>query len=274
MLLFGNRKKFENDRLERGNMKLGKTIGILMLLSVILLSGCASDASGPVTPPQTPELNRSSSGQAAEPLTNEILMGTSEDGMVKLYAIEKVKHGFEGVILEINGRQGEFDWSIPNTGTGTGPQVFNTDLTGDGQEEAVIIIQTGRGTGLDIYDIHVINANDLSEIKVQGYEDIVAQEIESHVVKNDDGTLGIIVKSQGEQYNFDHSFDPAPDYNQEELYFGGVMVYYLENHKIQLNLPGSIGISPAYVCDFTITYKFDRAANEFIADEIEVTPVK
>ncbi|WP_128100063.1 hypothetical protein [Paenibacillus sp. DCT19] len=39
------------------------------------------------------------------------------------------------------------------------PQVCNTDLTGDGREEAVIIIQTGKGTGLDNFDIDVLGGD-------------------------------------------------------------------------------------------------------------------
>lgn len=91
-------------------------------------------------PPQTPAVNETSLNQSTEPVTDATLMGTSEEGVVKLYAKEEVKHGYEGIILEINGQQKNFDWSIPNTGTD--PQVFHTDLTGDGEEEAIIIIQT------------------------------------------------------------------------------------------------------------------------------------
>ena len=46
-----------------------------------------------------------------------------------------------------------------------------------------IIIQTGRGTGLNHYEIHVVNGEDLSEMNVQHYEDIVAHTIESTITK-------------------------------------------------------------------------------------------
>lgn len=228
----------------------------MMLLGAVLLTGCGSESAT-----VTQETGESTSKQ----VTTQPEQNTDEK--VKLYATT------DGIKLDINGNEKDFDWKFPGD-TGTNPQVTYTDLTGDGKEEAVIIIQTGKGTGLNNYDIHVVNAEDFSEIKVQNYEDIVADQIDSHVVKNGDGTLGITVKTQGKEYKFNYDFDPAPDYKQEDLAFGGVFIYTLENQKIKLNLSGSVGISTTYVCDFNITYKFDSAKNEFVADQIEVIPIE
>lgn len=244
---------------------------LLSLLSVVLLSGCTSDQPASVALRSDESPNKLVANQPAQE-TDAKRIGASEDNKVELYAIKESKNGIEGATLAVNGQQKNFDWEIPDMGTQ--PQVFYTDLTGDGQEEAVIIIQTGRGTGLDMYDIHVINAEDLSEISIQSYEDIVAEQIESNVAKNGDDTLAISVKTQGKEYNFNYGFDPAPDYHQDRLYFGGVVVYSLENQKIKLNLPGSVGVSPHYVSDFNVTYKFDRAGNQFIVDQIEFEPVE
>ncbi|CAM4479569.1 hypothetical protein [Paenibacillus tarimensis] len=109
--------------------------------------------------------------------------------------------------------------------------MFYIDPTGDGKEEAAVIIQTGRGTSLNNYDIHVVQIEDLSEIEVQSYEDIAAKEIESIVFLKDDGTLAVTVKVHGREYEFVHNFDSAPAYNQDGHGFGGVVVYSLENHK-------------------------------------------
>ncbi|GJM77358.1 hypothetical protein HMSSN036_95740 [Paenibacillus macerans] len=180
--------------------------------------------------------------------------------------LKETKNGTKGVTLNINGSQKDFDWNCPDD-TGVYPEVFYTDVTGDGKEEAVIIIQTGKGTGLNNFDIHVVHAKDLSEIKVQSYEDIVTKQIESHIAKNDNGTLAITVKTQGKEYNFDYGFDPAPDDNQDELDFGGIFIYALENQKITLNLSGAVPGTTTYVCDFKVTYKFDSTKNEFVADQ-------
>lgn len=251
---------------------MNQKIASLMLLSIVLLSGCGPER--PATDAQSP--GESPSKQVTtqpEQETGARLIMASKNGEVKLYAAKETKNGTKGVTLNINGSQKEFDWNYPGD-TGNDPQVFYTDVTGDGREEAVIIIHIGKGTGLNNYDIHVVNAKDLSEIKVQSYEDIVADQIESHVAKNNDGTLAIRVKTQGKEYNFNYDFDPAPDYSQEKLAFGGVLVYTLENQKIKLYVPGSVGVSPHYVSDFNVTYKFDSVKNEFIVDQIEVEPIE
>ncbi|MDN4604888.1 hypothetical protein P5G61_26925 [Paenibacillus sp. F6_3S_P_1C] len=251
-----------------------KEIASLMLLSVVLLGGCQTESLGAVQQERVESPTKQVSTKPEQETNSKLkLIGSSEDEKVKLYAVKETEDAIERVTLDINGRAKDFDWSISRH-SGTEPQLFYTDLTGDGKEEAIIITQVGRGTGLDIYEIHVVNSDSLSEIKVQRYEDIVAEHIESRVSKNDDGTLAITVNSQGQEYNFNYDFDPAPDYHQDELAFGGVVIYTLDNHKIKLSLPGSIGISPTYVCDFNITYTFDKVDNEFIVDQIEVKPVE
>lgn len=238
----------------------------MLLLSVVLLSGCGSDKPETVTQ----GVGESPSEQVTTKPVQDMdakLLGSSEDEKVKLYSKN------DEVNLDINGNEKNFAWDVPGD-TGTDPQIFYTDLTGDGKEEAVVIIQTGRGTGLDNFDIHVVNSEDLSEIKVQNYEDIVADQIKSQVSKNDDGTLAITVNVQGTESKFNYSTDPSPDYKQDELAFGGVVIYSLENQKIKLGISGSVGESPTYVCDFDITYKFDSATNEFVADQIKVKPIE
>ncbi|MGG4145423.1 hypothetical protein ABEW34_20135 [Paenibacillus algorifonticola] len=242
-----------------------RELGVMMLLSAVLLTGCGSESATVIQ-----GSGESTSKQVTTQPEQDIDVkgiGASQNEKVKLYATT------DGLRMDINGIEEDFDWKFPGD-TGTNPQVNYTDLTGDGKEEAIIIIQTGKGTGLNNYDIHVVNAEDFSEIKVQNYEDIVADQIDSHVAKNGDGTLAITVKTQGKEYNFNFDYDPAPDYKQEELAFGGVVIYTLENQKIKLNLSGSVGISPEYVCDFNITYKYDSAKNEFVADQIEVKPIE
>ncbi|WP_405154540.1 hypothetical protein [Paenibacillus sp. FSL K6-0108] len=243
-----------------------KELGVLMVLSVVLLSGCGSDK--PTALPQGS--GESPSKQVTtQPVhgTDEKLLGSSEDEKVKFYKQT------DGVTLDINGNKKDFSWNVPGD-TGTAPQVFYTDVTGDGKEEAVIIIQTGRGTGLNNYDIHVVSAEDLSEIKVQSYEEIVADQIETHVTKKDDDTLAISVKAQGKEYSFNYESDPVPNQKKDSLGFGGVYIYSLENQRIKLNLGAAVPGSTAYVCDFNVTYKYDSAKKEFVADQIEVVPIE
>lgn len=82
------------------------------------------------------------------------------------------------------------------------------------------------------------------------------------------------MKAQGKESTFDYDFDPVPDIKQAQLAFGGVVIYTVENQKIMLNIPGSIGISPIYVADVRITYQFNRTNNEFLVEQIDVKPIE
>ncbi|MEJ3719972.1 hypothetical protein WGM54_18450 [Paenibacillus polymyxa] len=248
---------------------LKNELGVVMLLSAVLLSGCGSDKPATVTQGASESPSKQVTTQPEQEI-NTKLIEASKNEEVKLYAVNKIDGDVHGVKVEINGNQREFDWNILNTGTK--PQVFYTDLTGDGKEEAVIIINTGRGTGLDTFDIHVLNAKDLTEIKAQNYEEIVG-DIDTHVVKNDD-TLTIKVKTKEKEYKFNSNVVLPPNYKQNKLAFGGVVIYELENQKIVSRIGASVGASPQYVGDFHITYKFDTAKNEFVADQIKFVPNK
>ncbi|MFB7158810.1 hypothetical protein [Lysinibacillus sp. NPDC056232] len=249
-----------------------KEMSTLLLLSAVMFSGCSPDNKEDNTQEQ------GSGETTSEQVTtkqNAKLIGTSANKEVNLYEVAN------GVKLEFNGEEKEFNWFFDNNSVLNPPQVFYTDVTGDGEEEAVIIIQRGKGTGLDNYDIHVVK-KDFTEIKVPDYEEIVANHIESKVIKNDDGTLGITVKAQGKEYKFDDDSNPEPklELEKNELGFGAITIYYLEDQKIKLHLAASVSpkldgrVSQTFVADFFITYKFDSAKNEFIVDQIEVKPTK
>ncbi|WP_256992479.1 hypothetical protein [Paenibacillus sp. XY044] len=193
---------------------------------------------------------------------------SSENKEVKLTPGKEENSSYASVTVEVNGMKKEFNWSFPKLEE---PRVFYADITGDGKEEAVIIFNTGRGTGLSIDEIHVLNSKDLSEIKVQSYQEIVADQIETKVTRKNNETLAIKVKSQGKEYQFDYHV-PDLNFKQDKLSFGGVINYGLENQKIISRLGASVGVSPQYVGDFNVTYKFDPAKNELIADQITFVP--
>lgn len=244
-----------------------REIGVVMLLSAVMLSGCGADdpenvIQGTNGSPSTQVINTQ-----PEQETNENITWTLKNNEVKISPV-KVTDQIDGVIIEVNNVKKDFNWSFPANGDFK-PQIFYTDVTGDGNEEAVIILNKGKGTSLRIDELHVLNSKDLSEIKTQNFEEIVADQVKTLVTKNDDDTLAIKVNTQGKEYEFSHN-DELPDFDQDTLNFGGVVNYQLENQKIILTLGASVGISPDYLCDVHILYKFDNTKNEFITDQIEI----
>lgn len=251
-----------------------REIGVLMLLSAVLLSGCGSGdqesanrgarstSSHSVTMKPEQETNQISTESGQENKT-----WTSENNEVKISPVKVNKNGTPVVVsVEVNGMKKEFNWKFPED-----PRVFYSDVTGDSKQEAIIITNLGRGTGTSVDELHVLNSEDLSEINVPGYEEIVAEYIETNVITNDDGNLVIKVKAKGEDYEFSYDVDPGVKV-QDKLQFGGTVTYTLKNQKITLNIGGSIGTSPIYVSGFHITFKFDSVKNELIVDQIKVEP--
>jgi hypothetical protein len=245
----------------KGAHELKKEIGVLMLLSAVLLSGCGSDKSEAVTNeageiPSNPVTTESTHESDAK------LIAASEKEEVKIYALKETEGVIERVNLDINGQQKEFDWKI--TDTGNDLKIFYTDLTGDGKPEAVIVINTGRGTNLNINDIHVINAGDLSEIKVSNAVDVAKAEVDSKVVQQDNA-LDITVNIRGKEYKTTY---PAEDENySDKLIFGAINTYSIENHKIVASVAGNIK-TIQFVGSVLITYSYDSTSNEFKADQI------
>lgn len=248
-----------------------KEIGVFMVVSAVLLSGCGSDDSGSANQ----GAGESPSNQVATQPQQETKQGTTESGQenkiwssenneVKVSPVKVNKYGTPEVVsVEVNGVNKEFNWQVAEE-----PRVFYTDVTGDNKPEAVILNNIGRGSDTSVDELHVLNSEDLSEIKVPNYEEVVAEHIETQVTKNDDGNLAIKVKAQGEDYEFSYDVDPGVKV-QNKLNFGGTVTYVLDNQKIFSYIGGSIGTSPIYVCRFHVTYKFDSLKNEFIVDQIK-----
>lgn len=250
-----------------------KEIGILLLVSTVLLSACSTDNNGSdkqgesstSSNPVTTQPQQENKGKATEPeqKTKDNVSWSSENNEVKVTPVKADKYGTTEVVsVEVNGVKKEFNWQVAEE-----PRVFYTDVTGDSKPEAVIINNTGRGSGSSIDELHVLNSEDLSEIKVPNYEEVVA-DIETQVIKDKDGNLSIKVKAQGKDYEFSEAVDPGVDV-QDKLLFGGTVTYELENQGIFSYFGGSVGTSPIYVSRIFVTYKFDSQKYEFVVDQIK-----
>lgn len=215
-----------------------------------------------VTTQPVQENNEGSEGTAQETKS-----WSSANKEVKLTPVKVNENGaFESVSVEVNGQKKEFNWKSPEE-----PRISYVDVTGDNKPEAVIITNKGKGTGTSVDELHVLSSEDLSEIKVPNYEEIVADHIETHVTKNDDGKLAIKVKAQGKEQDFSYAADPGLEV-KDKLNFGGTVFYEVKDQTLSSRIGGSVGTSPVYVCDFVVTYKYDSAKNQFIVDHIVVEP--
>ncbi|MBB3131294.1 hypothetical protein FHS19_006014 [Paenibacillus rhizosphaerae] len=237
------------------------------------------------------EQNSSSTGQdktTSEVTTqslqenNEGSEGTAQETKSWSSANKEVKLSeiADGVVVDVNGSPKKFDWKILKGVSN--PQVSYVDLTGDGKEEAVIILVTGHGTELDTNEAHILNGENLLEIKIQSVEEILAG-IETEVSQKGDELL-MKAKAQGKEYKLIKKISELAlahnpdDKFENKLYFGNVILNYVKDQKLTVDIDGSVrsidGVLPDYVCTVHVTYKYDQALNEFVADQIQITSDK
>ncbi|MBO2944605.1 hypothetical protein JJQ72_11555 [Paenibacillus sp. F411] len=243
-----------------------REIGLLLLVSAVVLSGCNSHDNGSIKQganesQSSPVKTGTERGTKTE--GPEMKTWSSENDEVKVSVVKVSKYNTPEVVsVEVDGVKKEFNWRVAED-----PRIFYIDVTGDTKPEAVIITNLGRGSDSSIDELHVLNSSDLSEIKVPNYEEVSAN-IETNVTKAKDGRLTITIEAQGKEYEFnDTVVYPGLDV-QDKVLFGGTVTYGLEKQTLFSYLGGSIGTSPIYVTEILVTYKFDSSKNEFVVDHI------
>jgi len=248
-------------------LKKGIGFAAWLLSAALVFSGCASDK--PASSSQ--DVKQSATSSIEKVQESSKLLSASENGEVKLFETT------DGVIVDVNGSQKKFDWNILKGVSN--PQVSYVDLTGDGKEEAVIILVTGHGTELDTNEAHILNGENLAEIKIQRVEEILAG-IETEVNQKGDVLL-IKTKAQGKEYKFSKKVSElalvhnSDGQYENKLYFGNVILNNVKDQKLTVDIVGSVrpidGVLPDYVCNVHVTYKYDQALNKFAADRIQIT---
>ncbi|WIV21298.1 hypothetical protein QPK24_11755 [Paenibacillus polygoni] len=245
-----------------------KVIGLVILSGTLLLSGCSYGYEDP--PPGTYTQGRDEVEQVTSDtkLDHGEMITSSENEEVRLYSVNVIKDEYQGMVVDVNGKQKEFDWNFINL---VDPQIFYTDVTGDGKAETIIVLNTGKGTAMSINEIHVLDEN-LDEINVQDVLKVVSERISSQVTKKNDTTLSIQVQFDNKELDLEHPVDSDYILNQTELGFGAIMYHKVEDQKIKTIATGLIGMAPTYAASFEISYKYVAESNEFIADEIQFIP--
>ncbi|WP_236575469.1 M56 family metallopeptidase [Paenibacillus sp. USDA918EY] len=254
------------------------TIAAISLIAVVSTSAAAWASNNTPKIAANEKSHSASQGNHEVKLTVEKepeqskLLSSSENGKVKLYETN------DGVIVDINGDQKEFGWKVLD-GVSK-PWVYNVDLTGDGKEEAFIILVTGHGTELDTNEAHIVNGDDLSEIKIQSVEEILA-DLDTEVSQKGDDLL-IKAKAQGKEYKFSKKVSElalmhnSDGQYENKLTFGNVILNYVKDQKLTVDIVGNVipvhGVLPDPVCTVHVTYKYDQTQNEFVADQIQITP--
>lgn len=114
---------------------------------------------------------------------NEPLAIAEENDNVKLYTALKDKDIYKGFIAEVNGTKHSFNWEAPRL-LNMPPEIHYVDLDQDGQEEMVIILPLGTGTGIVQQALHVIKTKDWNEVPTPSAEKAATALVSSTVSKD------------------------------------------------------------------------------------------
>lgn len=190
------------------------------------------------------------------PVKGEYVSVAPENENVRLYPMKVEGSGYiyNGMVLEVNGKKREFGkWQ--GEGGSYKPEVHELDLNGDGQKEIVVLFTAGHGTGIYLGKAHIIDPNTLEEMKMQSLDEIVKQHVNSKVsVTPGQVTINVTVDGVHAEPSLMEEDTSEGVYN-EELKFGGVVYYSVENGKLVVSASGAYGMG-LYDGDLNFTYEF------------------
>lgn len=73
----------------------------------------------------------------------------------------------------MNGNKHTFNWEAPRL-LGYTPEIHYADIDQDGQEEVVVILWLGTGTGISMQELHVIKPDQWKEMNIPSADKAVS----------------------------------------------------------------------------------------------------
>ncbi|WP_274650921.1 stalk domain-containing protein [Paenibacillus humicola] len=169
---------------------------------------------------------------------------------VKLYETR----GRKGLVLDVDGYRKMYDWSYTDE-TGTPPVLLTADLNHhDGGKEIVVILTTGRGTGLNIQQVHVVDVGSFKEVKVEDPLSYVSRNVQSQISETNQG-VEISMTLQGKPVQLTKK---NPGFNLNgKVGFGSIIYYHVDQGILKATLAGSIS-NTEFIGDFDLTYVYEH----------------
>ncbi|MGW8958337.1 copper amine oxidase [Paenibacillus sp. NPDC055715] len=223
------------------------------LLIVILLS-MLSSSSGMISGYPSPD-------PMPETVQSPPLAVAPEDSSVKLYVEEPPSQGlFRTAMLEIGQQRRTFAWS-GSADIATAPQLYYSDVNGDGIREAVVILTRASGTGVELQELHIVNAQTMDEYAVESAADAVSRRVHSSVeLRDHNQQVHIAVTIDGITHTLDpkaSAFYDDPAHFTDRLDFSSVVMYDAEQPPLRATVSGSV--SPTeFVGDLELKYVYEH----------------
>ena len=225
---------------------------VFKLLIVILLSMLLSSSVMTSGHPSSDPVN--------ETVQSRPLASAPEDPSVHLYAVNPSQGLFHSAVLEIGQQRRTFRWS-GSADISTAPQLYYRDVNEDGVREAVVIITRASGTGVELQELHIINAQTMEEYAVESAAYAVSQRVHSSVeLRDHNRQVHITVTIDGATQTMDPKasvFYDDPVQFTKHLDFNSVVMYDAEQLPLQATVSGSV--SPTeFVGDLDLKYVYEH----------------
>lgn len=184
---------------------------------------------------------------------NNKLIASLPEHSIKLFAITP-QHGgvYKGLMLYIDGKSAIFDWES-DSNPAFQPKLHLADLNNDKKSELIIILTTGTGSDIHIEEVHVINLDNFSEIKVANPLDIVKNTVQTTITKQNDDVLIKITLNKKTKIIKRKNSDVG--FWFENVYFGNLTHYDIKNNLLKVRVGAQVSPS-GFVGEVVITYKF------------------
>ncbi|MCL2400588.1 MAG: hypothetical protein FWC91_12695 [Defluviitaleaceae bacterium] len=225
----------------------------LLFLFIISSSACNSSNNNPLNAPIFNPYD--------EETWNFALVSSIDGYSIYLYAKDIFQEG--GMLLYYKGEHVYLDnWSsaFPRLIL---PQLFYYDLNKDGINELIAIIAIGSGTGVSIYDLHVLNIDNAND---DGYEFTQFSLIGTEINQWMDIPMYIEVSENSEAHDFIlgskrftiDNFDSRDIGYQNDVFFGDIVTFEFEDKQLKV----IVGVS--ILCEISNTPIFFGVVEAFV----------
>ncbi|WP_157274478.1 hypothetical protein [Paenibacillus fonticola] len=209
-------------------------ISVLVLAVTLAASSCSSPVEKLNSGDASPTLIEQKENIKNLVKTEDVIISAQEE------ATGSGSDIFKEITVQTRELSKTFPW-INVTNPSYYPIVQLADINDDNNDEIVIILTNGYGTGVYEQEIHILNRDDLSEISIEEPVEAVRKRVTSTIVK-ENNTVKVLVELDGQKFEKTYKESDAGVWN-EEIGFGAIVNYTVSNNKITAAIPGNV--SPA-----------------------------
>ncbi|WP_239302423.1 hypothetical protein [Paenibacillus sp. ACRRY] len=165
-------------------------------------------------------------------------------------ATKSVQGMYSGITVTWNNQTELFPWENISE-PAYYPEVVTANIDGEGQDEVIIILTTGKGTGVRASAIHVLQ-EDWTEIPV-GDAIAKARNVLSSEYKEHEATVEYTVNIAGKEYIYSYPFEDAEMWFDEAT-IGRILRYRVQENKLIAEMPVQVSLG-TYTGTIEVEYR-------------------